>query len=81
MRSPLLAGSLTLSLLLCPPDPASAQVGVEIDLPTVDIGLDVPDYPELEVVPESPVYYDPRGYSNYFSMTAFIGSIAATTGT
>jgi len=46
--------------------PASAQVGFEISLPNVSIGINLPIYPELVLLPGSPVYYAPRADSNYF---------------
>ncbi|MFZ2269217.1 MAG: hypothetical protein WAV95_16700 [Azonexus sp.] len=46
--------------------PAHAQVGVEISLPSVSIGINLPIYPELVLLPGSPVYYAPRARSNYF---------------
>lgn len=60
-RSSLLALSLALV-----PIAARAQIEMEVDRPTVEIDLDVPEYPELAPVPDSPVYYDPRGGANYF---------------
>jgi hypothetical protein len=57
VASALLLGSLT---------PAQAQVSVAIGLPNVEIGINVPVYPELVPVPGYPVYYDPRASSNYF---------------
>jgi len=49
------------SMLLCPITSAHAQIRVD-----VDIGINVPTYPELVLVPDYPVYYDPRANSNYF---------------
>jgi hypothetical protein len=46
--------------------PAHAQVGFEIGLPSVSIGINLPIYPELVLLPGSPVYYAPRANSNYF---------------
>jgi hypothetical protein len=59
---------VALSLLMASAKPASAQVsvGVAIGLPSVEIGIQAPVYPELVVVPGYPVYYDPRADSNYF---------------
>jgi hypothetical protein len=57
---------LALSLLVCPLKPADAQVSVSIGFPVVDIGIHVPTYPNLVVVPGYPVYYDPRASTNYF---------------
>lgn len=36
------------------------------DQPSINIGIDLFDYPELVVVPGYPVYYAPRMESNYF---------------
>ena len=47
------------SILLLPASPALAQV-------SVDIGVNVPVYPQLVQVPGYPVYYNPRASSNYF---------------
>ena len=56
------------SLLLLPMSPARAEVniGIGIGFPSIDIGIDVPYYPQLVRVPGYPVYYDPRANSNYF---------------
>jgi hypothetical protein len=64
MRHLLLAASLLLGSV----GSAGAQVsvGIGIGLPGVDIGIHMPAYPELVVVPGYPVYYDPRADSNYF---------------
>jgi hypothetical protein len=43
--------------------PADAQLRVGFG---VDIGIDVPVFPQLVLVPGYPVYYDPRADSNYF---------------
>jgi len=53
-------------LLLCPLGSADAQVSVAIGLPDVNIGINLPAYPELVPVPGYPVYYAPRLNSNYF---------------
>ena len=60
--------SLAVSLLLYASLPVNAQmtVGVSIGLPGVDIGIDMPSYPNLVPVPGYPVYYAPRASSNYF---------------
>ncbi len=47
--------------MLCPVTAAHAQLSVD-----VNVGIDVPAYPELVLVPGYPVYYDPRASSNYF---------------
>ncbi len=54
------------SLLLGATTSAQAQVSVGIGLPSVQIGINVPVYPELVVVPGYPVYYAPRADMNYF---------------
>ena len=55
----LLAGAPTLS-------PAQVNVGVGIALPGLQIGINVPSYPQLVRVPDYPVYYAPGMQSNYF---------------
>ena len=57
---------LALSLQLLPVSPARAQVRLDIGSPGVDIGINVGAFPRLVLVPGYPVYYDPRGSSNYF---------------
>ncbi len=54
------------SLLLGSVTSANAQVSVSIGLPAVDIGINVPVYPQLVQVPGYPVYYAPRASTNYF---------------
>jgi len=46
--------------------PSNAQVSVEIGLPHVSIGINLPVYPELVVVPGYPVYYAPQLDANFF---------------
>jgi hypothetical protein len=62
MRYPLIALSLWLGLA----GAARAQLSVTIDVPGVEIGVNMSDFPELVLVPGYPVYYDPRADSNYF---------------
>ncbi len=57
---------LSLSLCLLPIAAADAQVSIGIAVPGVSIGINLPVYPSLVRVPGYPVYYDPRGSSNYF---------------
>ena len=45
---------------------APAQVSIAIGLPGVNIGINLPTYPELIPVPGYPVYYAPQLNSNYF---------------
>ena len=52
--------------MLCWVNPAAAQVSIGIGLPGVSIGINMPSYPELAVVPGSPVYYTPKGNVNLF---------------
>jgi len=52
---------VALSLAMGSVTSADAQVSVGID-----VGISVPVYPELVVVPGYPVYYAPRADSNYF---------------
>jgi len=51
--------ALSLLLLLSLALPAAAQT-------YYDIGVDLPEYPEMQPIPESPVYYAPGVDSNYF---------------
>jgi hypothetical protein len=59
---------IALSMLMgpLPLTSAHAQVTVDMGAPGIDIGVYVATYPELVLVPGYPVYYDPRGNSNYF---------------
>jgi len=57
---------LVASLLVSPIVAAEAQVSVGISLPGISIGINQPAYPQMVVVPGSPVYYDPRVQANYF---------------
>lgn len=57
---------LALALLWCLPTPGLAQVNIQIGLPGIAIGVNQPVYPQLVLVPGSPVYYVPGGGSNYF---------------
>ncbi|HEY8100892.1 MAG TPA: hypothetical protein VIF82_09060 [Burkholderiaceae bacterium] len=43
-----------------------AQVSVGIGLPGINIGINMPVYPRLVLVPGYPVYYDPYVNANYF---------------
>jgi len=62
MRSLLLAAAL----LVGPVGAAQAQVSIAVGLPSIEIGVHVPVYPELVLVPGYPVYYDPHASTNYF---------------
>lgn len=57
---------LALSMFLLPVGPAVAQVSVAIGGPGISIGINVPAYPRLVVVPGYPVYYAPAIDANYF---------------
>jgi len=59
-------GLIVLWLLLCSVTSATAQVSISIGLPNVSIGINLPVYPELVLVPGYPVYYAPRMNANYF---------------
>jgi len=45
---------------------AQVQVGVGISLPGIHIGINMPSYPSLVLVPGYPVYYNPHASANYF---------------
>jgi hypothetical protein len=57
---------VVLSMLFGLVTSAVAQVSVGIGLPGVNIGINLPLYPELVQVPGYPVYYAPQMNSNYF---------------
>ena len=59
-------GFIVLGMLLCPVTYAAAQVNIDIGLPTVSIGINLPLYPNLVPVPGYPVYYAPGVEANYF---------------
>jgi hypothetical protein len=57
---------LVVMLLSSPLAPALAQVEIQIGLPSISIGINQPDYPQLVQLPGYPVYYDPNADTNYF---------------
>ena len=57
---------IALWMLLCSLTPAVAQLSVNFGLPGVNIGINLPVYPQLQRVPGYPVYYAPGVNSNYF---------------
>ena len=57
---------IALALLTGLAGPASAQISLSIGLPNVRIGLNLPLFPQLVLVPGYPVYYAPGVQSNYF---------------
>ena len=59
-------GIVVLSMLLWSIASATAQVSVNIGIPDVSIGINVPVYPQLVLVPGYPVYYAPQMNANYF---------------
>ncbi|MDO8596696.1 MAG: hypothetical protein Q7R45_08730 [Sulfuricaulis sp.] len=59
-------GLMVLWMLCWSVTSAMAQISIGIGLPGVNIGINLPLYPELVPVPGYPVYYAPRLNSNYF---------------
>jgi len=57
---------IVLPLLLAPMAPSQAQVSIDIGMPGINIGINVPVFPDLVPVPGYPVYYDPDAPTNYF---------------
>lgn len=53
-------------MLLCLASSAAAQVSIGIGLPNVSIGINLPLFPQLDLVPGYPVYYAPQVNGNYF---------------
>ena len=66
MRYLLVASSLLLGSLTSAQAQVSVGVGIAVAVPSIQIGINVPVYPELVPVPGYPVYYDPRASLNYF---------------
>jgi hypothetical protein len=66
MRYLLVASALLLGSVTSAQAQVGVSVGVGVGLPGVQIGVNVPVYPELVQVPGYPVYYDPRASVNYF---------------
>ena len=68
MTPSLSALGIALALCIVPAAASHAQVnvGIQIGLPGVQIGINMPSYPALVAVPGYPVYYDPQASSNYF---------------
>ena len=62
IRYPLIALSMLFGALAA----ADAQVSVGIAAPGVSIGINLPVYPQLVLIPGYPVYFAPRANSNYF---------------
>lgn len=56
---------IALGMLLYPVT-SPAQVSIGIGLPNVNIGINLPAFPQLVVVPGYPVYYAPQLEANYF---------------
>lgn len=67
-RAPLRTLGLAVLLAFAPVAAVQAQVsvGIQIGLPGVQIGVNMPTYPQLVRVPGYPVYYDPQASNNYF---------------
>jgi hypothetical protein len=57
---------IALAILLAPALPARAQFSIDFGAPGVSIGINMPVYPQLVLIPGYPVYYDPQVNSNYF---------------
>ena len=57
---------VVLCLLFGPVATANAQVSINFGMPSVSIGINVGDYPEMVQVPDYPVYYAPRLGFNFF---------------
>jgi hypothetical protein len=57
---------LALGALMSPLASSAAQVSIGFAIPGVSIGINLPAYPELDVVPGYPVYYAPQLDANYF---------------
>jgi len=68
-RATLRHALIALSLLSAPVmqvAPAAAQAGIGVSISGISIGIHQPFYPELVLVPGTPVYYAPHAQTNYF---------------
>lgn len=45
---------------------AETQISIGVSIPGVNIGINMPAYPQFERVPNYPVYYAPRAQTNFF---------------
>ena len=52
--------------VLAAPAPAVADLSIGFGSPHVSIGINLPSYPDFDVVPGYPVYYAPRVNGNFF---------------
>lgn len=57
---------IAVPMLLCIAAAAHAEVRIQVGLPGINIGVNMPRYPQLVLVPGTPVYYDAHANSNYF---------------
>jgi hypothetical protein len=57
---------IVLGMLMSPAAPAAVQVSIGIGLPHASIGINLPAFPQLVVVPGYPVYYAPHMQANFF---------------
>jgi hypothetical protein len=57
---------LALGLLVSPLAASAAQVSVGVAVPGLSIGINLPVYPRLALVPGYPVYYAPELQANFF---------------
>ena len=71
MRMRRLSALLLLLVTMACTQPASAQVSVRINAPSVSIGINLPVFPDLVIVPSYPVYYAPSVSANYFFYDGF----------
>lgn len=59
-------GLILLSMLLSLATTATAELSFSIGIPNVRVGINQPIYPQLVMVPNTPVYYAPQVDGNYF---------------
>lgn len=62
----LAAMAMVMALVLSLPLRAQVNVGVGVRLPGVSIDINLPAFPQLVAVPDTPVYYAPQTDANYF---------------
>ena len=57
---------LALPVLLFTATTAQAQFSMQVSLPGIDVGINMPTYPMMVQVPGYPVYYAEQTDMNYF---------------
>src|SRR5664279_206187 len=57
---------IILMMAMGPALAARAQVNIDVNMPGINIGINMNDYPDMVPMPGYPVYYEPQVNWNYF---------------